>query len=56
MTTATNIITRLIGYAGHDADCAKSKMNSNIIPCTCGYSAAKADAREFMKVEGEDGK
>lgn len=45
------IITRLIGYAEHDDECAKSKMNSNIIPCTCGYSAAIADARDWIATD-----
>lgn len=53
MTPATDIITRLIGYAGHDLECDCTMHHDD---CTCGYSAAIADAREFLEGESEDGK
>lgn len=55
MTPATDIITRLIGYARHDEDCGIG-FSADDIKCTCGYSAAIADAREFLEGESEDGK
>jgi len=53
-TPATDIINRLIGYAGHDDDCTGRfyKESWDGLVCTCGYSATKADAREFL--EGEE--
>lgn len=53
MTPATDIITRLIGYAGHDYTCDATTWPFKGA-CTCGYSAAIADAREFMKWQHEE--
>ena len=50
MTPATDIITRLIGYAEHDKPCDATTWPFKGA-CTCGYSEAVADAREFL--EGE---
>jgi len=51
MTPETDIITPLIGYADHDYDC---RYNTHYSDCTCGYSAAIADAREFLEGESDD--
>lgn len=39
------IITKLIGYAGHDFSCP---VHAHYDDCTCGYSEAVKEAREFM--------
>lgn len=53
MTPATDIITRLIGYAGHDVEC-KLNLRMGAADCTCGYSAAIADALDFLEGESDD--
>ncbi len=53
MIPATDIITRLIGYAEHDMKCQLMNETGRWDECHCGYSAAIADAREFLKGESD---
>lgn len=48
------IITKLIGYAGHSNKCNVGKPKRVSDRCTCGYSEAIAEARAFMKGEGDE--
>lgn len=54
-TPATDIITRLIGYAEHDYTCSWGKYRRDAETCSCGYSAAIAEARQFLEGDS-DGK
>ena len=51
---AADIITRLSGYAGHDDGMPPCDALTLDGPCTCGYSAVIADAREFLEGESDD--
>ena len=54
MTPATDIITRLIDYAGHDYTCSWGKYRRDAETCSCGYSDAIADALDFLEGESDD--